>query len=139
MDVGKMVLSIDLWAVFVAALSTFFVGWIWYGPLFGKKWMRLNGFTKDNLKEGGLSMPAIMGFSFLGSLIAAFAMAAVFGDGVTISYGICTGLVISVFWISTSRLNDVLYEKQPFALFLINAGYNVVSFVLMGIIISVWQ
>ena len=31
--------TINFWAVLVATLSTFAVGAVWYGPLFGKAWM----------------------------------------------------------------------------------------------------
>ena len=39
MDFGQVISNINFLAVIVAAFSAFFVGWIWYGPLFGKKWM----------------------------------------------------------------------------------------------------
>ena len=51
MDFGQAISNINFLAVIVAAFSAFFVGWIWYGPLFGKKWMELNGFTKENMGQ----------------------------------------------------------------------------------------
>ncbi len=140
MDFNELIANINFWAVLIAAASTFVVGWLWYGPLFGKKWMQLNGFTEESLKEGdGLPMGAIMGFSFLGSLLAAFALALFFGPEADLKFGIFAGVMISVFWIGTSRINDVLYEKKPFELFLINTGYNLVSFIVMGMIIGAWN
>ena len=50
MDFIQVIAEINYWAVVVAALSAFVVGWMWYGPLFGKSWMELNGFTdRDSL------------------------------------------------------------------------------------------
>ncbi|MGC9355126.1 MAG: DUF1761 domain-containing protein, partial [Mariniphaga sp.] len=60
MEPSEVFGSINYLAVIVAALSSFMVGWIWYGPLFGKSWMKLHGFTEEELKEGSLSMPVIM-------------------------------------------------------------------------------
>lgn len=131
--------GINYLAVFVAALSSFIVGWLWYGPLFGKKWMKLNGFTPESVKSGGLSMPAIMGLNYLATVLAAFGMAAIMGDKGCTHYGIHLGLIISVLWISTSRLNDVLYERKPVGLWLINSGYYLITYVLMGIIIGAWH
>lgn len=60
MDFGQFITSINYWAVLVSAFCAFFIGWIWYGPLFGKLWMKLNGFFgwlalnfgKNNIEEG---------------------------------------------------------------------------------------
>ena len=34
-------------AVLVAVVASFFFGWLWYGPLFGKKWASLMKFPTD--------------------------------------------------------------------------------------------
>jgi hypothetical protein len=47
--------------------------------------------------------------------------------------------MIAVFWIATSRLNDVLYEQKPMGLFWINVGYNVAIYVIMGAILGAWH
>tara|TARA_R110000737_G_scaffold52607_1_gene73964 strand:- start:300 stop:791 length:492 start_codon:yes stop_codon:yes gene_type:complete len=49
--------------VFVAALIPFLLGALWYGPLFGKPWMKVNGFTEEYLKKG--NMAVIFGVSYL--------------------------------------------------------------------------
>ena len=42
---------INFAAVLVAAIVGFIIGILWYGPLFGKSWMRLMGMTDKQLKE----------------------------------------------------------------------------------------
>ena len=38
-------------ALFLAALSTFLIGGLWYSPaVFGKAWMRENGFKEEDMK-----------------------------------------------------------------------------------------
>ena len=139
MDIGQVIASINYWAVLVAALSAFFIGWIWYGPLFGKLWMKLNNFTEENIKEGGMSMPLIMGINFAAVIVSAFGMAMFFGSEVDMMFGISAGLIIAIFWIATSRLNDVLYERKPLGLYFINVGYNLVIYALMGAILGGWH
>jgi len=56
----------------VAALIPMLVGSIWYGPLFGKSWMKTNGFTEESLQ--GANMAVIFGVSYLLSCILAMFM-----------------------------------------------------------------
>lgn len=139
MNFGEILSNINYWAVVVAALSAFFIGWMWYGPLFGKLWMKLNGFTEENMKEGGMSMPAIMLINFVAVVVSAFGMAMFFGAESDMMLGISAGLMIAIFWIATSRLNDVLYERKPFGLYMINVGYNLVIYAVMGAILGGWH
>jgi hypothetical protein len=140
MNFGEVIAEINIWAVLVAAFSAFFVGWLWYGPLFGKKWMKLNGFTPEFLRENkGMSMPLIMIINYVATALAAFAIAMFIGAGSDMHFGLFAGFMIALFWIGTSRLNDVLYERQPFGLFLINVGYNLVIYMIMGAILGAWH
>lgn len=131
--------SINYLAIIVAALSSFMVGWIWYGPLFGKIWMKLHGFSEEELKESSMSMPVIMVVNYIATAMAAMAIAMFIGPEATAGFGIFAGLMIAIFWIGTSRLNDVLYEKKPWRLFFINVGYNTVIYVIMGAILGAWH
>jgi hypothetical protein len=139
MEPSEVFGSINYLAVIVAALSSFIIGWIWYGPLFGKSWMRLHGFTEKDLKEGTLSMPVIMIVNYIATALAALAIAMFIGPEANAGFGIFAGLMIAVFWIGTSRLNDVLYERKPWGLFFINVGYTLIIYVIMGAILGAWH
>ena len=140
MNSEEILAGINFLAVIVSALSAFVVGWLWYGPLFGKQWMKLNGFTEEQIKEGGgMSMPLIMVINYVATVLAAFAIAMFIGAESDMSFGIFAGFMIAIFWIGTSRLNDVLYERKPFGLFLINTGYNLAIYVIMGAILGAWH
>lgn len=132
--------NINYLAVVVSALSAFIVGWMWYGPLFGKAWMKLNGFTPEMLRDGkGLSMPLIMIVNYIATALAALAIAMFIGTEANAGFGIFAGIMIAIFWIGTSRLNDVLYERKPFKLYLINVGYYLVIYSVMGAILGAWH
>jgi hypothetical protein len=139
MEPSQVFGSINYLAVIVAALSSFIVGWIWYGPLFGKSWMRLHGFTEKDLKEGSLSMPVIMVVNYIATALAALAIAMFIGPEATAGFGIFAGIMIAIFWIGTSRLNDVLFERKPWGLYFINVGYNLTIYVIMGAILGAWH
>jgi len=57
------------WILLIAALVPMLVGTVWYGPLFGKVWMKVNGFTEESLKGGNMAL--IFGLSFFLSIILA--------------------------------------------------------------------
>lgn len=139
MDTVNVVGQINFLAVLVAALSSFIIGWLWYGPLFGRKWLGYMGYTEEDLKKGSMPMPAIMGVNYAATVLAAFAIAMFLGPESDASFGMFAGLMIAVFWIGTSRLNDVLYEDKPWGLFFINVGYYVVVYIMMGGILGAWH
>lgn len=50
-----------------AAFIPMIIGSVWYGPLFGKSWMKEMGFTEESMKQA--NMPLIFGLSFVCSFI----------------------------------------------------------------------
>jgi len=54
----------NFYAVLVAALSSFVVGFIWYNPkVFGTIWMKESGMTEEKAKNG--NMAKIFGLTFV--------------------------------------------------------------------------
>lgn len=56
----------------LTAFVPMIVGFIWYGPLFGKSWMKEMEFTKESLKGGNMVM--IFGLSYVASFLIAFVL-----------------------------------------------------------------
>ncbi len=54
--------TINLLAVLTAAVSAFIVGGIWYGPLFGKAWMREFNITDADMANR--NMPKVFGLAW---------------------------------------------------------------------------
>lgn len=64
------------WMFLLAGLIPMVVGFLWYGDmLFGKKWMKVNGFVKEDLE--GANMGLIFGLSYLFSVMIAFFLSSV--------------------------------------------------------------
>ena len=125
-------------AVIVAALSTFLVGGLWYSPaLFGKVWMRENGFTEEGMK--GRNMAKIFGLAFFLAVISAINLAMFLGPEDRPAMGALWGFAAGFGWVATFVGTHYLFERKSFALFLINAGYSVVSLTLMGVILAAWK
>ena len=126
-------MDINWIAVLVAAVSAFVVGGIWYGPLFGKKWMALVGVTEESMKEA--NMAQIYGTAFVLNIIAAAAFAMFLGD-VDAQTGALYGLVAGLGWVATSFGISYLFEGRPMGLWLINGGYHTVQFTVFGLILG---
>jgi Protein of unknown function (DUF1761) len=125
-------------AVIVSALSTFLVGGLWYSPaLFGKAWMRENGFTEEGMKGG--NMAKIFGLTFFLALISAINLAMFLGPENRPAMGALWGFAAGFGWVATFVGTHYLFERKSFTLFLINAGYSVVSLTLMGVILAAWK
>ena len=61
--------GINIWAVLVAAVSSFALGGLWYGPLFQKVWCREAGVDPT---KGGHPVK-VFGGAFVFSLLSAYA------------------------------------------------------------------
>lgn len=130
--------GLNIWAVFVAALSTFLIGGLWYSPaLLGRLWMRENGFTEESLK--GSNMTKIFGLAFLMGLIAAVNLALFLGPEDRPEMGALWGFAAGFGWVATFLGTIYLFERKSFTLFLINAGYSVVALTVMGVILAAWK
>lgn len=130
--------TLNTWAVLVAALSTFIIGGLWYSrTLCGKAWMRENGFTEDSLK--GRNMGKIFGMAFLLALIAAVNLAMFLGAENRPEMGALWGFAAGFGWVATFLGTIYLFEGKSFKLFLINAGYCVISLTVMGVILAAWK
>ncbi|MCB0496177.1 MAG: DUF1761 domain-containing protein [Cyclobacteriaceae bacterium] len=128
-------MEISYLGVLVAAFSSFIIGGVWYSPLlFHKTWAKENGFKDEDLKGG--NMAKIFGLSFIASLIISVNLAAFLGPGVTLSWGTAAGALAGLGWVAMAYGVTYLFERKSFKLWLINAGYHVITFTLMGSILA---
>jgi hypothetical protein len=128
--------AIQWLSVFVAALSGFAIGSLWYGPLFQKPWMQLTGMTKE--KGAQASMALVMGGAYVLNVVCAIGIAFVLGEHHGWAAGFHTGAFIGVFFVATTLGVIYLFEQRPLKLWLINAGYQVVNLAAMGTILGAW-
>jgi hypothetical protein len=130
--------QLNIWAVLVAALSTFLIGGLWYSPaVFGKPWMRENGLTEEGLKNG--NTVKIFGLAFVLAIIAAINLAMFMGPEDKPEMGALWGFLAGFGWVATFVGTHYLFERKSFKLFLINAGYSVVALTVMGVILAAWK
>lgn len=129
--------GINLWAVLVAATSSFVLGGLWYSPvLFGKPWQRLTGLSDETLAGGNMAL--IFGGAFVLSLVASFVFAMFLGPRPSLQLGLGAGFSAGLCWVAASFGINYLFERKPFALFAINGGYHTLQFTLIGLVLALW-
>jgi len=122
-------------AILAAAAAGFVIGGLWYGPLFGKAWMRARGISHEEAANGNMLM--IFGGTFVLNLIAAFMLDHLYQTydaPVGLHYSLVIASIIGVGFVTTSIGVNYLFSRQPRALFLIDAGYWIVFYLAMGAI-----
>jgi hypothetical protein len=136
--------GVNLWSVLVAAISTMIVGFIWYSPmLFAKPWMVLMGYDpndKAKMDEMRKSAGKSYAISFVASLISALVLGKII-DVTSVQsplYGMKIGFAVWLGFVTTVQLTAKLFGNQPTKLYLINTGYQLVCYLVMGAILAVW-
>jgi multidrug transporter EmrE-like cation transporter len=130
--------TINHLAVFAATISAFVLGGIWYGPLFGKAWMKENGFSEETLK--GANQGKIYGLAFLWTLIMAYNLAMFLNDpSVTMEQAVMYSFFTGFGWIAMAIFVIGLFERKSMKLMVINGGYMTVALVVMGVILGAWR
>lgn len=126
-------------AVLVAALSVFLVGGLWYSPLlFGRAWMRANGFTETEV--AGFNKVRTFGVSAVLSLIMSLNLAVFLAaEGTTLIWGMTAGALAGLGWVAAGGGIVALFENRSWTYLAIHAGYHLVSFSLMGAILGAWR
>ena len=98
--------------------------------------MTANGFTREFLKQRKL--PVVFGLSFIFSFIMAFNLALFIGKEGT-SFGGMAGFMAGFGWIFFAIGIIALFEKKSLSYVLVNGGYMVTAFTVMGFILGAWH
>lgn len=134
---AKLLAQLDYVPILVASLVVFVFGFLWYGPFFGKQWMKYIGVTESEAKKVSQKkmIPAYL-VTFIGNFITVtFLMFLSFVAGTTFWH---MALLIWVGFIVFDEMGAVFWMKKPWGFFGINAGYRILMLLLAGYILSLF-
>ena len=136
-----MLSSVNYLAVLTATIVSFFLGFLWYGPLFGKRWMKLMNFTEKNIKNMKLTPMKAMTLGFVTTLITVYVLAMFLkiAQVETISSGLIIGFWIWLGFFATTSLGSFLWEGKSINLYLFNNAFNLINILIVSGILSVWK
>jgi hypothetical protein len=69
----------------------------------------------------------------------AFNLAAFIGPKASLGFGLFAGAAAAIGWVAMSLGVIYLFEQRSLKLWLINSGYQVIAYTLMGGLIGVWK
>src|SRR3989338_1155955 len=116
-----MDVAINYLAVVGATVVNMVLGFLWYGPVLGKVWMREMGFSGEHMsaaqQKGMTKTYIIMGLSAL-----------------VLNY-VLAHFVVLLNIVDTTMLGQVLWEGKSWTLYAINAGYYLVALGVAAVIL----
>ena len=133
---------INVIAVIVAAIATFGIGALWYSPsLFGKQWLALNGYGPDKVEAMRKHAGKAYGISFACYVVMAvmFAILLRITHITAVLAGAKLGVLLWIGFVGAVGLTANIYSDRPFKAFLLDAGYQLVYLIAMGVILTVWR
>jgi hypothetical protein len=135
----------NIFAILLAAVATFVIGFLFHGPLFGKLWMRLANIHPTGNEKFSDMVPQMF-WNFVVNIITASILAMLFWlifssplMGMKTWY---KGAILAVWvwlgFIVTSSSIDVIWMKRSWKLWIFECISSLVAFVAMGIILAVF-
>ncbi len=136
-------ISINYWAVLVSAVASMAIGSLWYGPLFGKKFMSDMGMDqwspeKQAAMKKGMTMMYVV--QFVASLVMFYVLAGLLGGlgKLTLGGGLMTALWVWIGFIVPVKLGEAIWGGKM-SLFWLGIGNMLVTVLVAGAIIGAWH
>lgn len=141
-------MNINWLAIVAAAILPLVTGFLWYGPLFGKAWMKESGMTEEKAKS--MNPAKTYGLAVVMAFLIAFALwpEVMLGGAptdphgteayMTFKHGSFHGALLGFMIAFPVLAINSLFEQKSFKYVAINAGYWIVTMALMGGIINAW-
>lgn len=133
-----MEVHVNFLAVGAATVASYILGFVWYGVIFSKTWMRLTGITE--MKPKPLNLILVVVSMFVMAYVLNHSI--IFGDAYLKTGGIHGALMGAFFlwlgFVATTTLIIKLYESKPWGLWLLDNAFWLISISVMAVILSVW-
>jgi hypothetical protein len=138
-------MEVNYWAILVCGILSMVVGAIWYGPLFGKKWMEVIGANaldvekQKEMQKGAFKLYVVQ---FVLTLFQVWVLAYYIegwkeASGLQNALWIWGAFVMPIIAGASMWNNDS--KKIAWSRFLIQSGYQLVIFVIFGLILGFWK
>ena len=129
-------------AIVVGVVINMALGALWYSPvLLGKPWMAAAGITAEDIEAQKGQQYRGYAVAVVVSIVLVFVLALLTRNlGIDEPLdGLVLGLVAGIGLVAASQAPNYSFEGRPLSLFLINLGYSVVGFAIIGVLLAVWQ
>ena len=134
-----MLSDLNYLAITVSSVIYFGLGSVWFGPLFGKLWLRLArlSLTEEDKKNA----PFMFAKTFLLDFIITFSTALIIllTKSETIIEALKIATIVGLGFVIAPFLGNYMYAKRSIKLFLIEGLYHVICITIVSIILTMWR
>ncbi len=133
-------LKINYLAVLVSVVWMFFLGFLWYGPLFGEAWLGMVGMDMATA-EANPPGASIWMANIFASAMGVYALAWVcMKMGVESAVnGLMTGAFIGIAFNLLPGMVNGFFAQAPYGLAWIQGGFQVIGWSVAGVILGAWR
>jgi Protein of unknown function (DUF1761) len=130
-------MKVNYLAVLVSAIAFFILGFLWYGLLFAKPWMALEGITPGTMPKNVATEYLI---SFVAQIFLCYALALIcHWRSANLAKGTLLGIFMWAAFVLTTTLTAQLFEGRSLELWAINYGYDLAGMAIAGAILGGWR
>lgn len=136
---------VNFLAIIICGIVSMIIGFLWYGPIFGKKWEKLVGLTKERKELAKKSMTNNYLLMFLSSLVTAYALFHFIWyaapGSLTLFIAVKTALWGFIGLVLPVSFTKFLFspDKKPAELLFIETGYHLVTLLSMGVVFFLFK
>ena len=129
-------LDISYLGIFVGTFTSFIIGFLWYGPIFGGTWIQSLGLPRRDVEKIQIRQQSLMGVGVFLDLLCCFSLACFinFMQARDVSEVLQLVFIIWLGFIVTISLNGFLWEGEMFTFYAISVGHKLLSFAGMGVV-----
>ena len=139
------IMDINYWAVLLSAILAMVLGFLWYGPLFGATWARVVGATFEDKAAREAMQKAAMPLyvvQFLLVLFQIFILAYYVRTWAEMP-GVANAFLIWAAFVMPTVAGASMWNNDSRSIawtrFLLQAGYQLICFLLFGFVLSYWR
>ena len=135
-------LKINYLAILVGVVANTIFGFLWYGPIFGKMWMKLNNFTEEEMK--GINPGPLYAKSFLATVVTYVVLAMLINamasmGAMGMMEGAKAGFMVWLGFVTTVQFTVYLFSKKSIQSYYLDTAYQLVTFLAAGAILGAWR
>ena len=141
-------ISVNYLAVAVCVVSAMVLGFLWFGPIFGKAWASHMGMA-DMEQPDGAAMGKSMAIFAVGNLLIAFVLAHSLGVWRASAWGLSPDLSPMMLALNSAgftwvgfflpvQMNRVAWEMKSWRLVAINGGFDLVRLLVFSFLLAYW-
>lgn len=129
---------IDVSVIISAVIINNGLGTIWYSQfLFGTEWAKAHHFNQAELKPSSWHFSGALLVSFITVLV--FYLLIRWFNLSTFAEGIKLGFLLWLGFVATTHFSGVIWAKKPLKVYLIDTGFQLVSLLVIGTILTLMR